>query len=349
MVLFIFFDFISRAITGFQGNSADGLKRHLLFLVFLFTIVGISNRKILLRIVFVVFIFTAVISIYELIIYATTLKELMKTSPWEYIRINVFSYPLTEGQIKMLVLMFTLPLLFMKEKLPLNKALIITLYIPIFISMFLTQSRNVYLGIAAAVLVYGIIENRKLLITALSVVIILWIFAPQSFKDRIESIVDVNQPSNRARLVMWSVSYQIFLDYPVFGLGERVDHFEDIYSNYKDIDPKNWGEGTHLHNNLLMILVTNGLFGLIFFAGFFIIIFIKQIKYFRSAKDRLDRLILLGSILAMISFHVAGLFDYNYRDQKVVPMMFFFTAIGFTVQKFRLTEPDNAENDYSKK
>lgn len=338
MALFILFDFISRAVHDFQGNSAEGLKRHLLFIVFLFTILGISNRRILLRIVITVFIITAVVSIYELIVYASTISNLIQDNPWGYIRIDYFSHPLTQGQIKMLILMFMLPLLFTKQKLPISKTLIVLLYIPVFVSMFLTQSRNVYLGIAAAFLIYGIIENRKLLLAGIGIIIILWFIAPDNFKERIASIVDVNQPSNRARLVMWSVSGEIFLDYPFFGLGERVNRFEDIYVQYKEIEKENWGEGTHLHNNFLMILVTNGAFGLIAFAGFFLLIFIKQMMFYKTEKDKLNRLLLLGSILVMISFHVAGIFDYNYRDQKIAPLMFFFLASTFTIYKFRLSE-----------
>jgi O-antigen ligase len=257
----------------------------------------------------------------------------MKKTEWGYIRIDYFAHPLTQGQIKMLVLSFTLPLLFSKEKLPVNRKILIALLVPLFVSMFLTQSRNVYLGFAAALIVYGFMGNKKLLAAFFIYGIIFWFAAPENFKSRIESIIDVNHPSNRARIEMWKVSKDIFLDYPFFGLGERVHHFEEIYSQYKEIEPENWGEGTHLHNNLLMILVQFGIFGLAAFLGMFISIFIKQVKFFKTEEDNLSRLLLLGSILVMISFHVAGVFDYNFRDQKVAPFLLFFIAVPFTVYK----------------
>src|SRR5690606_16109945 len=301
--LFILFDFISRMVGGFQASSVEGLRRHLLFAVFLFTVFSINSRERLLKVITIIFIVTALISLYELIIYSTSVQELMKQKEWGYIRIDYFTHPLTQGQIKMLVLLFMLPLLFSKEKLPVNRKILLALLVPIFISMFLTQSRNVYLGFGAALIIYGFIENKKLLAIFVVCAVAFWFIAPENFKSRIESIVDINQPSNRARIEMWKVSKDIFLDYPFFGLGERVHHFEEIYSQYKKIDPENWGEGTHLHNNLLMIVVQFGIFGLAAFMGIFISIFLKQIKFYRLEQDRLNKLIILGSILVMVSFH----------------------------------------------
>jgi putative inorganic carbon (hco3(-)) transporter len=333
--LFILFDFISRMVGGFRASSVEGLRRHLLFAVFLFTVFGITSRERLLKVITTIFIVTSLISVYELIIYSATLKELMQETEWGYIRIDYFAHPLTQGQIKMLVLLFTLPLILSKEKLPVNKKILAVLLVPLFLSMFLTQSRNVYLGFTAALLLYGFLENKKLLAAFIFLSILFWFAAPENYKSRIESIVDVNQPSNRARIEMWKVSKDIFLDYPFFGLGERVHHFEEIYSQYKEIDSENWGEGTHLHNNLLMILVQFGIFGLIAFIAIFVSIFLKQIKFFNKENDRLNKLILLGSLLVMVSFQIAGVFDYNFRDQKIAPFLLFFVAIPFTIYKLK--------------
>jgi putative inorganic carbon (hco3(-)) transporter len=338
--LFILFDFISRMIGGFQASSVEGLRRHLLFAVFLFTVFSINSREKLIKVIIIIFIAASLVSVYELIIYSSTLKDLMKKTEWGYIRIDYFAHPLTQGQIKMLVLLFTLPIILSKEKLPVNKKMLIILLIPLFISMFLTQSRNVYLGFGAALFIYGFLENKKLLAAFIIICIVFWFAAPENFKSRIESIIDVNQPSNKARIEMWKVSKDIFLDYPFFGLGERVHHFEEIYSQYKVIEKENWGEGTHLHNNLLMILVQFGIFGLISFIGIFLSIFFRQIKYLNKEDDRLNKLILLGSLLVMISFHVAGIFDYNFRDQKVAPFLFFFIAVPFTIYRLK------NQNDY---
>ena len=335
VILFILFSFISRMVGGFRANSIMSLRRHLLFMVFVFTIFGINTRKELLNIITAVFVVTSLISVYEIIIYLSTVKALMKDMQWQYIRIDYFAYPLTQGQIKMLVIVFTLPMLFSKGRFLLDKKISIALFIPLFISMFLTQSRNVYLGIMVVIIIYGFLENKKLLMAFIFISLIFWFAVPNNFKTRIESIVDTNQPSNRARIEMWKVSKDIFLDYPVFGIGERFYHFEDLYTQYKKIDPANWGEGTHLHNNLLMILIEYGILGLIAFVGMFVSIFIKQIKFYKPEKDKLNKLIILGSILVLVAFHVAGIFDYNFRDQKVAPLLFFYAAIPFAIYKLK--------------
>jgi putative inorganic carbon (hco3(-)) transporter len=345
ILIFIAWDITSRAAAGFRGPSVEGMRRNLIFLVFFFMIFSLNSKKALINIILAIIITASLISVYELIVYFSTVGDLMKEQEWGYIRISYFSYPLTQGQIKMLLLMFMLPLFFVKEKLPVSKTLLLIMFIVLFISMFLTQSRNVYLGIAASVLVYGAVKNRKLLFAFIAAVILLWFVTPEMYKSRMASIFDLNHPSNRARIVMWQTSWQIFLDYPVFGIGERFYKFEEIYSEYKTIEEENWGEGTHLHNNFYMILILNGIVGMLAFAAIFVVMFFRQIKFYKLERDPLNKALIMGAILVMISFHVAGIFDFNFRDQKIAPLFLFLVTVPFVIGKLKLQEEKNIKEN----
>jgi putative inorganic carbon (hco3(-)) transporter len=332
--LFITADFVSRIAGGFNEHSHEGLKRHLLFFIMFFIIFTVRSREDILRVVYTFIIVTAVISVYEIVVYFATLSELLTKLKWVEIRIDYFSNPLTQGQIKMGALVFMIPFLFMKEP-PVKRLYIVLVYIPIFLSMFLTQSRNVYLAFAASVIIYGMIRNRRIVVAFVLILIIFLFAAPEKYTSRITSIADPEQETNKIRITMWEQSWKIFKDYPVFGTGERFATFEELYTQYEPIEDEKSGEGTHLHNNLLMIQATNGIIGLIPFIGLFLIIFLKQIRFYKAEKDNLSKMIILGAILVFISFHLAGMFDYNFRDQKIMPVVLFLITIPFAINRFK--------------
>jgi O-antigen ligase len=328
-ILYFIFEINSRIFAVYPEGAFANIKRLLLFLIFYVSVIKIINIKTLSEILFVNISAISVISTVELFKYAMKFSELIRQMPFSEIRIDYFNYPLTTAEIKMISFLSVFPVLFIKEKFFIDKKYLIVVLIPVFISMILTQSRNVFLGLFISFLVFGVFFNRKFLLAFIGLLIISYFILPSGMTDRISSIADINHPSNASRLTMWNVGYKMFKDHPLTGIADS--HIKEIYETYKKSETES--EGVHLHSNYLMILATTGIFGFLSFAGIYFTIFIKQIKYYKEEKIQYEKMLIAGSILVMISFHVAGIFEWSFGDHEVMTVFFFLTAVPFVIRK----------------
>lgn len=334
ILLYIFFEIFSRFFAVYPEGAFANLKRLLLFLIFFVSIIEITDKNTLYRILFFNVCIISAISLFELGNYIFKFSELITRMSFSEIRIDYFNYPLTTAEIKMMSLLSVFPLLFIKEKFITDKKYLILILIPVFISMILTQSRNVLLATFICFVIFGIIVSRKFLLTMIVVIVISYIILPTSYIERVKSIADVNHPSNASRLNMWSVGIKMFADHPFTGIADS--HILEIYETYKK--PEFQSEGVHLHNNFIMILATTGIFGFLSFVLMFILIFFKQIKFYLQEKNNSDRMLILGSILVMISFQISGIFEWSFGDHEVMTVFFFLISVPFVIFKLYNSE-----------
>lgn len=330
ILLYILFEIFSRFFAVAPGEEFIGLKRLLLFLIFYVSVIKILDKTILYRILFIILCVVSVVSIYELVLYSIKLKTFIDEVGFSEVRIDFLSYPLTSGQIKMMLILSVFPVLFVKDKFLINKTYLILLLIPIFLSMMLTQSRNVFLAAFISFIIYGILINRKFLYAFIVVLVLVWLFSPLDFQSRMMSIGNIEHPSNKSRLMMWDVGLKMFYDHPFTGVADS--HISDVYKLYKK--PESYGEGSHLHSNYMMILATTGIFGFISFIGLMISIFLKQINiYIKEKEPGIDKALLFGSVLVMLSFNIAGVFEWSFGDHEVMTVFFFLIAAPFVIYK----------------
>lgn len=332
LLLFIIVEILSRIFAIFPDGALITLKTYLLFILFYVSVIKISNRKILNRIILSIINIASLISIYEIIRYITGLNNMPAEVNIVKDRIDYLGYPISMGEIKMLLILTVFPLLFSKEKFFTSRILLLIILIPILVSMYLTQSRNVFVAVFICLLIYGIFINKKFLLIFAGALILLWFIIPARFQNRITSIFDTNYVTNSSRLTMWNIGMQMFKDHPVIGVGDN--EITQVYKIYKV--PESEGEGSHLHNNYIMILATTGIFGFIFYMSFFISLFMKQIRFYRNVKYEPDRLLIFGSILMMLSFHISGIFEWNFGDWKVLTVFLFLISIPFIIQNFNI-------------
>ena len=136
--------------------------------------------------------------------------------------------------------------------------------------------------------------------------------------------------SGRIRLHLWKMGLSVFKKHPVIGIGFEVwplladsiiDNSEDSF--LKNILPKNNIDARairgHLHNTYLMMLI-NG--GLILFVSFIYLIF-TMLKEAFLLEDRMK----FALLFMLITFFIAGFFEYNFSDTEVIHSVFFFTGL----------------------
>lgn len=332
--LYILIDFISRIYAFYPEDALIGAKRNLLFLIFFVCLMKVYDKKILFNLLIAVLVIQALISLGEIGQYLLNIRDGLKEKAFGEIRIDYLAYPLTSGEIKMMIFFLFFPLIFLKGRsMFMDKRVLIGLLIPVFVSMLLTQSRNVFIALFVCMVITGLVVNRRFLLMLLAVIIIGGLFLPSKYTDRIKSITNLDHPSNASRLIMWKTGWKMFINNPIIGVGDKK--VMEVYQYYRPEMTSN--EHSHLHSNIMMILATNGIIGFVIWVGLFLLIFLKYLKYYRLKLSDEYKLMILGCILVLISFHISGIFEWSYGDAEVFSVLFFILSVPFNIYKFNIS------------
>lgn len=326
--LYILAELLSRIFAVFPDNAIIGIKRYLLILVFFANQNVIKNKEQILKNLTIIIAVFSILSCVEIYKFGSNLTANLVNNSFSEIRIDYFSYPITNGEMKMLLLLAVFPFIITKKKYIVKKRYLIPLLIPIAVSLFFTQSRNVYLGLLASLIIYGLFRNPRFLVIFILLLCIGWVFSPESVKSRAKSIFDINHPSNSSRLVMWNVGLQVFKDHPLIGVGDN--EITKVYRLYKT--PESHGEGSHFHSNPIMIMVTTGTAGAVLYLLFWASLLCYAINDYRLAKEHFDKELLMGIIITMISFHISGIFEWNFGDWEVITLLYYIISLIFVLK-----------------
>ncbi len=330
MAFYAIFEILSRVFAIYPEGALLGVKRVLIFLIFFAVIYKVPDKKTLHFIIFVLVCMTSFISIYELIKFAILAPEAIpQKGGFSETRIDYLLYPLSGAEIKLMVLMSIFPLFFIKERFFVELKYLILLSIPIVVSMYLTQSRNVFLSFIICLIIFGIIKSPKYLLIGAAAAVLVFFLLPVEFTERYTSIFSTSHGSNAGRLVMWETGWRMFLDHPFTGIGDNK--IMDYYATYRD-SMTEW-EHSHLHSNIFMVLATTGIFGFLSFLGLFLTIFIKQIKFYKQVTNETDKALIMGSILMFIAFNISGIFEWSFGDHEVITVFFFLVSVPFVIFK----------------
>ena len=182
----------------------------------------------------------------------------------------------------------------------------------------------------AGVVTIAVLRYKKALIALLALLIVFALFAPADFTTRATSMFDPNMKSNLARIHMISTGWRMFLDRPITGTGD-ID-LRKLYETY--IVPIDSGEGGHLHNNYMMLLVTLGGIGFLVTMTMFVKIFIVEYRAEKAARAHwLYGSIALGAVAAYAGFLVNGLFEWNFGDHEIAVYLWCTVGLALVAQK----------------
>jgi O-antigen ligase len=246
-------------------------------------------------------------------------------------RLGEFQIYMTAGGIVMISLLLLIPLL-VHPKTPRKVRWYAALgIVPLLLNLFFTFTRSSWLGFTAGLVVIGIRRTPRLLVAlALLVTVAFLLSTPEIRENRIYSLVDPSHPHNLSRIHMWKTGMNIFLDNPLFGIGDIG--IETVWDTYAE---PGWSTEGHLHNNLIMWLVTLGLVGFAALLALFVRAWISIARIEKELReDWFSGSLALGTLAVLAGFHVSGLFEWNFGDAEIITLV--WSVLGLTLSARRL-------------
>ncbi len=194
------------------------------------------------------------------------------------------------------------------------------------VALAMTFTRNAYLGAAVGVMCLLAARNMKLLLLVPVAALVLAVAAPQSFRTRALSIVNLEDDSNRDRVHMLQMGAEIVRDHPWFGVGPEM--IGRVYGRYLRPNPVHT-YNPHLHNVPVQIAAERGLPALALWLVFVATAAFTLLTQVRRGPAHAIAGAGLAAIAAMLS---AGLFEYNFGDSEFLMLFLALITLPFAAR-----------------
>lgn len=183
------------------------------------------------------------------------------------------------------------------------------------VALALTFTRSAWVGACVGVGLLLILRDYRLLAVAPVLAAAFFILAPASLTDRVYSMFDLQDPTNRDRVAMGRAGVRMVRDHPFTGVGP--DMVQEVYGDYRDADAVN-ETNPHLHNVPLQIAAERGLPALAVWLWFIVTAVRELMPKLRRAESRT---LAAAGLAALASMLAAGLFEYNFGDSEFLMLL----------------------------
>ena len=203
------------------------------------------------------------------------------------------------------------------------------------ICLVLSMTRGAWLAFVMVVLIFVLLEKKYRLLTAkicagLAVAFLIVAMMSPQIQDRLTTMTSTKFQSNTERILMWKAAAEIFSDYPIYGVGQKMyfNAYNYYYIPHEARErPGIIGDGhTHPHNNFLHRASEGGLMGLAAFIGLYAYFFWKFFTQYRREKIPFGAG--MTAILILAGLQLEGLTDTNMNQ---VPIMREFWLLAGTL------------------
>ena len=150
-----------------------------------------------------------------------------------------------------------------------------------------TYSRGGFISLAAAILVFALLQDRRVptlaAFAAIATVTLLVVPIPQSYIDRLETIQtynEIGEESAMSRPHFWKVGLQMLSENP---LGVGLKQYEAAYDKY-DFSYGRYGHNRAVHNSHVQVLAELGYPGEFIWIGLFAFAFYASFRVRRLAR-----------------------------------------------------------------
>jgi O-antigen ligase len=196
----------------------------------------------------------------------------------------------------------------------------------------LTYVRGAWLGFAAGTVAAVAGLGRRGLIAAVAVAVLVpaLLVGLPGVGERFRTIGNAADDTTRDRLAMLEAGRRLGVENPVIGVGPG--QLKHVYARVAP--PEALRRSTsHLHNTPLQILVERGIVGLAAWLWIFVAFLVRGTAILRRLPRgaSVDRALVLGSLAAIVTFLIAGLFEYNFGDAEVLLVAMALMALPFAL------------------
>ena len=244
--------------------------------------------------------------------------------------VGVFNHHLTFSNV---ILLYAC--LFFSEGFLQKKKWDLVLGLGAFVLCIWTESRAAWFAIPAVMGLMLFQKGKKWFFSGmafLAIVFSLVYVSDSGFKERFdrtfisqEVFYSLNWDNPRLRL--WRAQLAMFQEYPVFGVGwnnsERRSK-EYIDKLFGEADSNFYG---HAHSEVLQVLSSTGVLGLIAFVWIWVVVFKMCVQLWRRGKGNDSKVFYFGVFAALVGFHLQGLTQWNFGDAEVLHNIIFLWAV----------------------
>ena len=195
------------------------------------------------------------------------------------------------------------------------------------VALVLTFTRSAWIGACAAVGLLLVMKDFRLTAILPVAVAVLFALAPDRITDRMVSVFDLQDPTNRDRMAMARTGGAIVADYPLTGVGPNM--IPEVYEQYRDpaaVEATN----LHLHNVPLQIAAERGLPAVAVWIWFLVALALATYRLF---QEREHRTLAAGALAAVAAMLAAGLFEYNFGDSEFLMLFLVLVTLPFAAAR----------------
>ncbi len=307
VILFVFIMIISTFTSINISGSLRDLALHLGGLSFVFAMVNSIKTKNAFNAVVTVLVFSAtIVALYGFYQYVVGVEMDdawldVENNPDVRVRVySVFHNPNILAEYLIMIIPLSVGLFWHTKKLS-KKIIFLGTTLIMVLALVMTLSRGGWLGFAFSALVFILLIEKRLLLSAIPIVLGGVYFLPESIMNRILSIGNLADSSNAYRIGIWSITLDIIRDYPIAGVGFGHLPFKQIFETYIRTMPT-----YHAHNTYLETAAEMGIPGLIAFLFFLFILYKYGINRLVKSDDRYIRILSAGALSGLGGVLVHG-------------------------------------------
>ena len=203
------------------------------------------------------------------------------------------------------------------------------------ICLILSMTRGAWLAFIGVAIIFVAIQKnyRKIAVkifAGLAIIFLIAALISPKIQDRIATITDKNFQSNTERVLMWKSAAEIFKDYPLCGVGQKMffkAYNEQYISPEAKEKPGVIGRGhTQPHNNLLNAASEGGIIGLASFIGLYSYFFWKFFTQLKRENNFSFGAGMTG-LLILAGLQLEGLTDTNMIQVPIMREFWLLTGI----------------------
>ena len=195
------------------------------------------------------------------------------------------------------------------------------------VALTLTFTRSAWVGACVGVSLLLVLKDLRLLAAVPIVAAVFFTLAPPQITDRVYTVFDLQDPTNRDRVAMVIAGTRMVQDHPLTGVGPEM--VQEVYGSYRSAGAVN-ATNPHLHNVPLQIAAERGLPALAFWIWFVVAAISKLVWLFRQPESRA---LAAGGLAAMASMLAAGMFEYNFGDSEFLMLLLVLITLPTAAEK----------------